>query len=194
MLILVRHGQTTANAQGLLIGRADPPLDEVGRAQAASLAEVAAGAGRVVCSPLLRARQTAAAFGLPVEVDDRWVEMDYGTYDLTPIGDVPPEVWLHWRQDPSWSPPGGESLNAVGVRVRDACQALAEEARVGDVVVVSHVSPVKAAVAWALGVDDGVAWRMHLGTAAICRVALGPRGPTLQSFNDRHHLTAPSER
>ena len=54
----------------------------------------------------------------------------------------------------------------------------------GDVVVVSHVSPIKAAVAWALGAGDDVAWRLHLSTASLTRVAWGVDGPVLHSFND----------
>jgi len=38
VLILVRHGQTDANARGRRLGRADPPLNELGRAQAEQLA------------------------------------------------------------------------------------------------------------------------------------------------------------
>ena len=72
------------------------------------------------------------------------------------LGDEP-TLWSRWRADPTFAPPGGESLAAVGERVRDACADLADAADGGDVVVISHVSPIKAAIAWALGVDDVVA-------------------------------------
>ena len=61
MLILVRHGRTEANAGGLLQGRLDLPLDDLGRAQAAAAGKALTGASRVVSSPLLRTRQTAEA-------------------------------------------------------------------------------------------------------------------------------------
>src|SRR5215210_6447011 len=124
MLVLVRHGRTTANASGLLLGRADPPLDEHGVGQAAALAAVVAGARRVVCSPLRRAQETAAALGLPVEVDDRWIELDYGELDGRPIPEVPADLWARWRADVHFAPPGGESLAALGGRVRAACEDL----------------------------------------------------------------------
>ena len=76
MLVLVRHGQTDANARGLLLGRADPPLSELGRRQAEALAALVPGAARVVASPLIRTVETASAFGRPVEIDDRWIELD----------------------------------------------------------------------------------------------------------------------
>ena len=183
MLVLVRHGRTAANAGGLLLGRADPPLDDLGRAQAAALADVVTGATRVVSSPLRRAQQTAELLGLPVEVDERWVELDYGELDGRPITGVPPDLWRRWRADVGFTPPGGESLAALGQRVRAACADLAEEATGTDVVVVSHVSPIKAAVAWALGVGDELAWRLHVAPGSVTRIAVRDGVGVLTSFN-----------
>jgi broad specificity phosphatase PhoE len=187
VLILVRHGQTSHNASGLLLGRADPPLTELGRRQAEALARAdgVAGATRVVTSPLRRCVETAGTLGPPVALDEQWLEIDYGDYEGKPLEDVPAEVWSTWRADPTWAPPGGESIADVGRRVRRACRALEAEVSVRDIVVVSHVSPIKAAVAWALGAGDEVAWRMFLDLAAVCRVAVGPRGPTLLTYNER---------
>jgi broad specificity phosphatase PhoE len=187
VLILVRHGQTAANASGLLLGRDDPPLTELGRRQAAGLAEVAgiASADRVVTSPLRRSIETAEYLGPPFTLDERWIEIDYGEYDGRPLREVPAEMWDTWRADPSWAPPGGESLTDVGDRVRRACEELSVEAAHSNIVVVSHVSPIKAAVAWALGVGDGVAWRLYLDVAAVCRIAVGERGPSLLTYNEK---------
>ena len=63
MLILVRHGESTGNAEGRLLGRIDSPLTERGSAQARSLADAVAGATRLISSPLARARDTAEALG-----------------------------------------------------------------------------------------------------------------------------------
>ena len=188
MLIVVRHGRTDANASGLLLGRRlDPALDELGRRQATALAGVLPDA-RVVTSPLRRARETADALGRPVEVDDRWIELDYGELDGTPLRDVPRDTWAGWQADPSWAPPGGESLVDLGVRVRDACADLAEEAASRDVIVVTHVSPVKAALAWALGVGDEVSFRAYVAPASITTIATGGPRPSLHGFNGCTHL------
>lgn len=184
MLILVRHGQTAANAAGLFLGRADPPLTALGRRQAEALAAALPSTGRIISSPLTRARDTAAAFGVPVEVDERWIEMDYGDLDEQPIASLRAAVWQRWRGDVDHAPDGGESTAAVGRRVREACDELAPDAAGMDVVVVSHVSPIKAAVAWALGVGDEIAWRMFVDDAAVCRIAIAPDGPVLRSFNE----------
>jgi len=192
MLFVVRHGQTAANAAGQLLGRADVPLTDTGRQQAIALAAAVGPVDRVITSPLQRASDTAAAFGLPVEVDDRWTELDYGIYDEWPLGDVPAEMWQKWRGDAEFAPPEGESLASVGRRVRAACDELAPSAVDADVVVVSHVSPIKAAVAWALDAGDGIAWRTFVAVASICRIAITDRGPILRSFNEVAHLGQPS--
>ncbi len=184
MLVLVRHGQTDANARALLQGHVDLPLSALGRRQAEALRPLVPTDARVISSPLGRARETAAALGRDVEVDDRWIELDYGEFDGRPIVDVPPDVWAAWRADPHFTPPGGESLVMLGARVRGACEELLDEARDRDVVVVSHVSPIKAAIAWTLGVGDEVGWRLFVRVASITRVVVGPWGPTLHSFNE----------
>ena len=48
----------------------------------------------------------------------------------------------------------------------------------------SHVSPIKCAVAWALGAGIEIAWRSHLSHASICRIDIRPGGPVLLSFNE----------
>jgi broad specificity phosphatase PhoE len=188
VLILVRHGQTQVNAEGRLLGRADPPLTELGRRQADAVAAALLTPARVVSSPLGRARETAARLGVDVEIDERWIEVDYGELEGVPLGEVDPRTWATWRADPSWAPPGGESLTSVGRRVAEACEELAVMAAEQDVVVVSHVSPIKAAAAWALGVGDEIAWRMFLDVAAVSRIGISDRGPSLRSWNDRSHL------
>ena len=190
MLILVRHGRTTANASGLLLGRADPELDAVGRDQARQVAAALGGVERVVTSPLRRTMQTAEALGVPLEIDERWIELDYGELDERPLAEVPADVWRAWRADPAFTPPGGESLTALAARVAAACEALVADARTADIVIVSHVSPIKAAVAWALDVGIEISWRMHLSPASITRLAVGGHGPVVASFNETAHLTA----
>jgi broad specificity phosphatase PhoE len=191
VLIVVRHGRTAVNAEGRLLGRADPPLDDVGETQAEALARAVGSSGaavRVVTSPLLRCRQTAEALGLRVTIDDRWLELDYGELEGRPLADVDPEMWSRWRTDPSFAPAGGESLAALGVRVREACTDLAAEAATADVVVVTHVSPVKAAVAWALGAGDELTWRLYVAPASVTRIRIADHGPVLVTFNETAHL------
>jgi broad specificity phosphatase PhoE len=191
VLVIVRHGRTAHNASGLLLGRLDPPLDELGRTQAAALAAEVGPVDRVISSPLLRTRETAEAFGCDVEIDDRWIELDYGDFDGVPAGDLGPDVWARWRADIDFCPPGGETLRQLGDRVRGALDEMVEETTVssGTTVVVTHVSPVKAAVGWAVGADDEISWRLWVAPASITRMAISPRGGVLHSFNETAHLT-----
>ena len=193
-LVLVRHGRTEANARGLLLGRLDVELDDLGRRQARAVAgAVLATTGpiaAVVSSPLARTRATAEALGLPVEVDERFVELDYGEFDGRPLTDVPPEVWASWRTDPGFRPPGGETLAQVSDRVVVACREWAARADGAAVVIVTHVSPLKAAVAWALGVGDETGWRTRVDPASISRVAVDGPVPVLRSFNETGHLAS----
>lgn len=93
MIYLARHGQTQWNIEKRICGRADIPLTEEGYNQAVLLAEQAKmltdPITQVICSPLIRAKETAQIvanqLGLPVIVDERLIEMDFGIYDSLPI-------------------------------------------------------------------------------------------------------------
>ena len=185
MLYLVRHGRTSANANGLLQGRLDPPLDEIGRKQAKAIADLVGRVDTVISSSLLRAQETAEYFARPVTLDDRWIELAYGEYEGVPAGEVPREVWQAWRTDRDFATAGGESFGELDARVRAACEDLSERMAVEDIVVVSHVSPIKAAVAWALNSTLEIMFHCHLSQASVCRVTMGTFGPLLHSFNEQ---------
>lgn len=145
-LYLCRHGRTALNAAGVLRGRLDPDLDEVGRAEAAALAGRLTGTGpdgplgaapvRVVASPLRRALQTARpladAVGVPVESDRRLIDRAYGRYDGTP---AEPLIAEFGSLDAT---PGVEPAEAVRTRALDAVAAWAALAEAGPVALVSH--------------------------------------------------------
>jgi alpha-ribazole phosphatase len=184
VLILLRHGRTELNATGRLQGRLDVPLDDVGLQQAKAAAVYIGPVDELIASPLVRAQQTADAFGVPFTTDERWVELSYGIYEGVPHADVPSEAWASWKREPSWVPEGGESLTTLDQRVRGACEELRERAAHRTVAVVSHVSPIKAAVGWALGTGIEISWRSHLSHASICRIDMRRDGPVLFTFNE----------
>ncbi|MEY3265841.1 MAG: histidine phosphatase family protein [Ilumatobacteraceae bacterium] len=191
MLILLRHGQTTANAQALLQGHMNLPLDPEGERQAQRSGEYLRATfpdALVISSPLTRAHQTALAVSNDVVIDERFIELDYGQWDGIALTDVDAQSWADWRADPGFRPPGGETLVELDARVRPALDEIAERAQHGHVIVVSHVSPIKSGVTWALGVGPEVSWRCQLDRASICRIAISPRGPSLVALNDTSHL------
>ena len=77
--------------------------------------------------------------------------------------------------NPAWVPEGGESLAELDSRVRAACRSWPDRARDRTVAVVSHVSPIKTAVAWALGCGVEIGWRSHLSQASVTPHRRPPR-------------------
>jgi probable phosphoglycerate mutase len=149
-MILTRHGNAAAD-EVILGGRLDPPLTEVGRAEARALAGRLAGIriDRVIASPMARALETAriVAAGRTVEVDERLRELRYGRWEgLThaEIGARDAKLWARWNDDPAMTdPPGGECGNDVADRARGfLADLLAAEAGVAaGVASVAHRSP-----------------------------------------------------
>jgi broad specificity phosphatase PhoE len=131
---LARHGQTAYNHEGRFQGQQHVPLDDTGRAQAAELAERAAGYGfqALWCSPLLRARETAdivaAVIGLEPRDDARLMEFD-----------------AFAAADPGFAFPGGESFAEQELRVSAALR----DVEVGELpaLVVCHGMVIRAAFA-----------------------------------------------
>ncbi|OYV64798.1 MAG: hypothetical protein B7X07_05370 [Actinobacteria bacterium 21-64-8] len=191
VIIFVRHGQTTTNAAGLLVGRADPALTELGERQARSLGFALDSVHEVWTSPLSRARRTAelAWPRLTPIVHEEFIEVDYGRWDGRPVGEVTAEQWRALEANHDLAFRGGESLADVDRRVHDALDEL-----LGDdasylhrahehLAIVSHVSPIKSALTWALGVAGSAAWRTRLHNGSFTTVAARDHKPTLVHFN-----------
>jgi probable phosphoglycerate mutase len=198
VLILVRHGQSEANAAGLLVGRTNSPLTELGRRQAGAIGAALAAKPerplRILVSPLGRARNTAdivaESLGSIVvpEIEDRLIELDYGELDGCRPADLSRGVWGGWRSDPSWRPPGGETLPELHDRLDPLWTSVASESTAGDVIAVTHVSPIKAAVAWVLGGGPELSWKLSLGVASITTISFSGPSPALVTFGETSHL------
>ncbi len=198
MLILIRHAQSDANASALLVGRLDAALSEHGRSQALTLAGVISRAAQIRSSPLSRALDTARLAGATsIEIDDAFIEQDYGTLEGHAMSEVPAEEWRRFRSDHTAAIGGGESLADVDRRVHARLDELArDEAALltsadEHLVVISHVSPIKSAVAWALGVPGPTAWRMRLDNASLTTIGVRDRGPYLVGYNETAHWRDP---
>jgi broad specificity phosphatase PhoE len=194
VLIFVRHGRTPNNAQALLQGQEDSPLDGVGRLQARRAGELIRrswSVDEVVTSALTRTRQTAAEAGLdgyPSSVDDRWGEIDFGAYDRRRIAEVVHHMSERWAADIEYRPPGGESMGSLFRRVSEACEELLHHHPDRTVVVVSHATPIKAAAVWALGGSAPMILRLRISLCSITVVERTPMGLLLSAFNDVRHL------
>jgi broad specificity phosphatase PhoE len=140
-VLIVRHGQSTWNADGRWQGHADPPLSSLGEAQAAAAADVVPEVDLVMASDLARARQTAeiiaAARGLgPVRFDARLRERDSGDW----TGFTREEIELAW---PGWLdagrlPDNFEVWERVAERVTAAVNEVHDAYPDGTILVVAH--------------------------------------------------------
>ncbi|MFI7190104.1 histidine phosphatase family protein [Nocardia nova] len=135
---LARHGRTAYNAGGLLRGLSDPPLDDIGQAEAGKLAAELAQRlpTAVLSSPLQRAVVTAQtiadAAGLAVIVDDRLNDRDYGPWTGKPRSEV------EQRYGSLDNAPGVEPADALATRARAAFFDIVTEYHGGPIVLVSH--------------------------------------------------------
>jgi broad specificity phosphatase PhoE len=153
-LMLARHGQTADNAEGLILGRRDPPLSELGAAQARALAAEAreAGIASLWTSPLQRAAATAAivsqATGAPVSVLNALAESDRGDWEGRPVDELrraEPERFAAFEAaSDGFLFPGGESLAEQVARTRRALDQVVAGPQLA--LVVAHVGTVRAAM------------------------------------------------
>ncbi|WP_445997359.1 MSMEG_4193 family putative phosphomutase [Okibacterium fritillariae] len=198
-VLLVRHGLTTANAAGLLAGRAaGVGLDQIGRDQAAltgtRLAAVPLVA--VVASPLERCQQTAEYIierqaGTPhTSVDPDLTECDYGQWQGRTLSELATEdLWPVVQSQPSAVTfPGGESMAAMQARSVAAIRRhdAAVEAEHGPEAVwvaVSHGDIIKSILADALGMHLDLFQRINVGPASVSIVRYGAGRPSVHATN-----------
>ena len=170
-VLLLRHGRTAWNAQRRFQGQADPPLDDVGRAQAYEVAHLVAtlSPDLIVSSDALRAMQTAQPIGdlagVDVLPDARFRERSLGHWEGLTRDEVEaryPDEFADWTAGRDVSRRGGESRDEVAAR---ACAAFAELPEVPSAVVVTHSATAMALCAALLGLRQDV----HvLGPLANC--------------------------
>lgn len=166
-VLLARHGETDWNREGRFQGHADPPLNDLGRAQARELADRLAREALVAvyASPLRRAYETAAIVAadreLPLRSAPGLREVDVGSWS----GLTRPEIearfpdgyrrWLDFGH--GWD--DGETYQELGERVLPALLALAAAHDGSPILAVTHGGPIRATIAYASGIAYGEARR-----------------------------------
>jgi probable phosphoglycerate mutase len=154
-IALIRHAPTAWNAEGRVLGQADPPLSPEGAARAASWRlpadlQALAASGRLgwAASPLRRAVETARVLGATTPLTDpRLVEQDWGEWTGRARAVVASST-----QETGWdaTPPGGESLARVLARVRTWLDELAPVDGPDTWALVTHMGVIRAVVAAAV--------------------------------------------
>ncbi|MGV9611191.1 bifunctional RNase H/acid phosphatase [Nocardia xishanensis] len=199
-LLLLRHGQTELSLERRYSGRGNPPLTRLGREQATRAAKMLAAKGdiaAILSSPLGRARETAeaagAALNLPVRTHDGLIETDFGAWEgltFLEAAQHDPELHARWLGDPSVAAPGGESFDEVRERIEAVRRDLVALYPGQNVLVVSHVTPIKTLVQLALGVGPSLLYRLHLDLASLCIAEFYPDGgSSVRLVNDTSYLS-----
>jgi 2,3-bisphosphoglycerate-dependent phosphoglycerate mutase len=199
LLYLIRHGESTYNAQGRIQGRSDCDLSDHGRRQAQAMARRMADAPieAVYASPLRRATQTAeflaSALGLAIRFDPRLVEVDAGHFEEQMRDEVMrrfPGAIPQWRSGAiDFVFPGGESRRALIERGREAILSIVHAGH-EHAAVVSHGGLLLAGMKSLLGIASE-AEPLDMDNASITRLQIDPDGRfELVDFNNVEHLSA----
>ena len=204
-VILVRHGESEGNEQGLFRGRTDFPLTQLGLAQADETARAlsAREITAVYTSPLKRARDTAekiaAACGVPMEERQGFTNLALGPWEGHPKTEVAqeyPEEWELWMRNPErLHLPQAETFSQVQSRSFSNLRNLISLHEGETFAVVSHRTILKPMTAACLGISEPYFWRLHFDMASYSILTYEKiRGFTLTLLNETGHLSRiPSE-
>ena len=178
-LLLVRHGQTDANAQQVFQRQQGAGLNDAGRAQAALLGSRIRGAGiaRVVCSDQERAVETATiasrGMELPIELDPALREIDVGAWSGLSYAEAEarfPDEWAQWVAGGDARRGGGETYGELALRIHAALARVAEASAGKTTLVVTHGAALRSFVCHVLGlVPPGP---KSLGGASNCGLTI----------------------
>jgi broad specificity phosphatase PhoE len=196
VLTLVRHGETSANLDGVWHGSTDTPLTERGRRQservAGFLAQRHQDTTALYSSPLVRARDTAGAIsarlGLPLVIDQDLAEYHLGSWEGLSYADLHNKhrLWEKMKEDPDFAPHGGETPRNVVERLTGSLRRIAARHSDQRVVVVAHGGALSMVLA-ALLDGDYSQWKRVMHNCAVSELVIEP-APALLSFNLIEHL------
>ena len=197
LLYLVRHGESTYNAEGRIQGQSDAPLSELGHRQSRAVAESLAALpiDALYSSPLRRARQTAdpiaARLKLSVHEDRRLMELDAGEFEgrlRSELADAYPAELARWLSgDEDFAIPGGESRRQLAERGSAVLRDIAAAGH-RQVVVVTHGGLLSATLRSLLNLPEPLP-PFAFQNGSITRVAADGQGQfNLVAFNEIGHL------
>jgi len=200
-IYLIRHGQTEWNREEIFRGRADVPLDDLGRRQAEALGRAFVKQGiekpLFISSPLKRARETAdtAAGFLGVtelKTDKAFIDLSFGEWEGRSVTDVQkeyPVLYRSWLEHPeNVIFPGGEQLDEAADRAEEGLYRVANANRGKDVVIVTHRVISKVLLCRILSAGIKAFWKLRQDTACLNELNYNGTGFVLVKMNDTCHL------
>lgn len=197
-ITFIRHGMSELTGKPVLVGHTDTPLSEMGRLQAALLADRFAGRkfDALWASPLSRTRDTASAvgeaIGHAVVLDPRLKEVDLGQLEGVHFQQLQtgPDSWRDkWQKHPGRVRfPGGENLNEVGKRAWPVLEELYDRHPKGHVIIVSHMFTISVLLCRVLKLKPSQFRTFAVDPASVTTVSLDAGGLRLMLLNDTSHL------
>ena len=198
-LLIIRHGESEWNRQGLYQGQYDAPLSELGLKQADALGQRLSNEPifSIYTSPLQRAAKTAEAVAkyhtdVPFHKETALFEIDHGQWEgLTSaqVGERFGAGLQEWRVHPTRAQmPDGESFSNILKRVLDFRDQLYEQYPEQNILVSTHDVVVKILVADALGMNMDRINRIWVTNASISVIEYGNELPYLVSLSEACHL------
>ena len=201
-LLLIRHGESEANAKGILAGRlSGVALSPQGKSQASILNRAINKLSRpcLYSSPIQRCLETArlavaSSSYDEILIDDNLAEVDYGDWSGKKLEDLEKlEEWSHLQKSAdSFSFPGGESFKEVNTRLERYLEGLLQRHKENaSVVAFSHADIIKVLVTKALAVSISKIQRIRIDPASITEFELSTEGLSIERVNQV--LSEPAE-
>ncbi len=184
-LWLLRHGPTAASDARAPLGHLDLPVNEAGQALWPKVRAKLLGLGieHVRSSDLRRAREHATDLGLPLQVLDGLREQHFGEWDGRPWLEIE-EAEAFFADPVHQAPPGGESFSQCAERAVNAIRDV-PAAGLSSLLVFAHAGPLRAILAWFLGLPAeralGFAWEPF----GLTRLDLYDAGRVVLQFHNR---------
>ena len=204
MIFIIRHGQTDLNKAKALLGRSDVPLNEEGRRQAEEARDRFAAEGirfaHVYSSPLVRAVDTARIIAeeVPLSLDERLIEMDYGPYEGMDLRSPAPEVLAFFRDFAHHPAPNGmeplpQVVGRMGAFMEELRECIADlrtgaaepktsavesqtDASEPNILISTHAVAMKGILEYLTPDSQGSYWSKYIGNCAVYTTELMPDG------------------
>ena len=202
-LIFLRHGRTSLNLNEVLQGsQSDVDLDEVGSRQSHNIGEYIRKKytpDLVLASSAKRTQQTLEAAGFSdFEIREDFNEMNYGNLEGQSIKKYAMSMLEEWQKDPTCKnfsedySKNGESLQELYDRVSAGCEELISQDKYKCILICSHATPIKAAVAYSVGLGACGILKLHINLSSVSiinKISFGKSsaeesGLVLSKFNE----------
>lgn len=197
-ILLVRHGQTVSNKEGRFCGHSETALTPLGIEQARALGRRLASLplDAVYTSDFSRSIDTAAIIlagrDLTPRVDAGFREIHYGDWEMERERDIARRdretMRLLRAEDPSWRPPGGETIDEVRRRTLAALDRVIRAHPHQSALIVTHGTAINCLLAGILRMDPAFTFRITIANCALNELVVYNRRVLVTCLNDRSHL------